>query len=90
METTIQGLGFMFPLSRQQSKPIMEKNMENKMEAGEYIQGLLGFIVPLNSIEYGFGVYYTKIPIHPIFYLAEGGLQGLGVFTPENDKYDGT
>ena len=29
-------------------------------------------IVPLKWMEYGFWVYYTKIPIYPVFYLLKG------------------
>ena len=35
-------------------------------------------IVPLKKIEYGFGKYYNKIPIYPIFYLLKGGSRDLG------------
>ena len=36
-------------------------------------------IVPLKYIEYGFGVYYNKTPIYPIFHLLKGDYAPQGI-----------
>ena len=56
-------------LYRKLNPKTLEPNPSPKTSTSKQFKAL---IVPLKEIEYGFGYFYSEIPIYPLFYLLKG------------------